>query len=1212
RETRQLIWKRPVAGKHVVDSFVDLREVKEVRTGIHHKICERWQEECKKWESSQCFVILYGSSFKLKHISCAAMSPKECEQWVRGIRYLISDTLTAPYPLQVESWLRKEFYAMHDGNDVITLKDVKQFLPKINYKLSTNKLKECFQEVDKNKTGEIGFENFAEFYHNLMHENNLFNEFFQSYSSDRKIVTLQEFNLFLSEEQKDQLSEDERAVSKFMREYLTDPLRDTQEPYFNIREFMDFMFSKDNEVSDKKQCEEICQDMNRPLSHYWIASSHNTYLTGDQITSESSTDAYARCLRMGCRSVELDCWDGPEGMPWIYHGYTVTTKIKFVDTLKVIREHAFVVSDYPVILSIENHCSLPQQRNMAAAFQEILGDLLLTQPISSEETEMPSPNQLKRKFIIKHKKLPEGTEVAVTSKTTDESEPDISNSVKNGILYLEDPIDKIWKPHFFMLTRNKMYYAEESRSSEDDDENEERQTVAQRSRDLIACPGFSDELHFGEKWFHGKLTGGRNEAAQLLRQYSCLGDGTFLVRESETFVGDYSLSFWRQGTVNHCRIRSREEHGNKKYYLIDSVSFNSLYSLINHYQSHPLRSPEFSITLNEPVPQPNNHENKDWYHANMSRQTAEECLQRYRYDGAFLVRPSEQEENCFSISFRAENKIKHCRVKQEGRLFAIGTSEFESLVELINWYEKYSLYKDIKLKYPVTAEVVRKIGSDPNTEFFAPEGNYMDPTAFQSKVTVKALYDYRANREDELSFCKHAIITNVMKQDAGWWKGDYGGKKQHWFPANFVEEIETNEKEDESSVEATPLGKLQKGSIMISGCTVVVGSATNRNRDWIFRIVSPANANPIDISAGSEEEMQEWMKKIRETAQSANDKIRQSKEIERSFKIAKEFSDIIVYCRSVSFDANTCARVANHTEMSSFPENKIEKWLTPQKCKMFTVYHQQQLSRVYPAGRRIESSNYDPMRMWNCGVQMVSFNYQTGDRTMQLNQAKFMQNGGCGYVLKPSFLTSNRDEKTCFDVYNKESIPKHVEPIVLSINIIAARHLIKNGRGIVSPFVEIEVVGAEYDCAKCKTSTIHDNGFNPVWKETFIFEICCPELALLRFVVYNEDMFGDPNFIGQKTYPISCIRQGFRSVPLKNEFSEDLELASLLIHAQIKKSRCNEESYALIQDLKKQARYLNRAIEEAERDGNEQNLLAHKFALRTVEEQLAIKRDERL
>lgn len=63
---------------------------------------------------------------------------------------------------------------------------------------------------------------------------------------------------------------------------------------------------------------------------------------------------------------------------------------------------------------------------------------------------------------------------------------------------------------------------------------------------------------------------------------------------------------------------------------------------------------------------------------------------------------------------------------------------------------------------------------------------------------MKALYDYRAQRVDELSFCKHAIITNVVKENGGWWKGDYGGKIQHWFPAIFVEEIELQENSDDS------------------------------------------------------------------------------------------------------------------------------------------------------------------------------------------------------------------------------------------------------------------------------------------------------------------------------------------------------------------------------------------------------------------------------
>ena len=41
-----------------------------------------------------------------------------------------------------------------------------------------------------------------------------------------------------------------------------------------------------------------------------------------------------------------------------------------------------------------------------------------------------------------------------------------------------------------------------------------------------------------------------------------------------------------------------------------------------------------------------------------------------------------------------------------------------------------------------------------------------------------------------MTFPKHAIIQNVNKEEKEWWKGDYGGQRQHWFPAAYVEEIE--------------------------------------------------------------------------------------------------------------------------------------------------------------------------------------------------------------------------------------------------------------------------------------------------------------------------------------------------------------------------------------------------------------------------------------
>ncbi|MCJ1360051.1 MAG: hypothetical protein MMC33_010054 [Icmadophila ericetorum] len=205
-------------------------------------------------------------------------------------------------------------------------------------------------------------------------------------------------------------------------------------------------------------------DLTHPISHYFISSSHNTYLTGNQLYGDSSTDAYRNVLLRSCRCVEIDVWDGEhrpsdhsdeeEGKrhfmshvpsmltahlpshhtkpapvepntaqqsssslipnsgivntissriePRVLHGHTLVREVAFRDVCVAIRETAFISSDLPLIVSLEVHAGPEQQEIMVEIMEQTWHGLLVVAG-KDECLNLPSPAELRNKILVKVK-----------------------------------------------------------------------------------------------------------------------------------------------------------------------------------------------------------------------------------------------------------------------------------------------------------------------------------------------------------------------------------------------------------------------------------------------------------------------------------------------------------------------------------------------------------------------------------------------------------------------------------------------------------------------------------------------------------------------------------------------------------------------------------------------------------------------------------------
>ncbi|WMV19884.1 hypothetical protein MTR67_013269 [Solanum verrucosum] len=202
---------------------------------------------------------------------------------------------------------------------------------------------------------------------------------------------------------------------------------------FELEDFFYYLFQDDLNAPIKSQ---VHHDMNAPLQHYFIYTGHNSYLTGNQLSSDCSEIPIIRALERGVRGIELDLWpNSAKDNVHVLHGRTLTTPVPLLTCLRSIRDHAFIKSPYPVIITLEDHLTPDLQAKVAEAVIQVFGEMLYY-PRSECLEEFPSPEELKHRIILSTKPPKEYLE-SKHHRDIESASPVKKDSVEGDILVKE-------------------------------------------------------------------------------------------------------------------------------------------------------------------------------------------------------------------------------------------------------------------------------------------------------------------------------------------------------------------------------------------------------------------------------------------------------------------------------------------------------------------------------------------------------------------------------------------------------------------------------------------------------------------------------------------------------------------------------------------------------------------------------------------------------
>ncbi|KAL4503997.1 hypothetical protein ABPG72_022627 [Tetrahymena utriculariae] len=999
-----------------------------------------------------------------------------------------------------------------DKKKKITDKEVKKLLRKLLIQINNEELEDKIKKYYKNDEKSLAYNEFIELTISLLEKPEI-QPIYQSYCTNNNMILQKDIQKFYQNEQGENYDE-KQVLSKMNK--LT---KGREKKMINYLSFCQLIFTGDNSIFDPVK--QVISNMDKPLSDYFINSSFRSYLVYDIVTqTKDLTKAYIYLLQKGVRHLDIYCQDGESGVPEALQGIFQVTPVSVEDIFKAIKQYGFERSVYPIIINLEHECSVNQQNLIANFLVNVFQDMLYRLPEDFISFDyLPSPNQLKKKIIIRAK-----------------------GKLANIISLYEKKVFKKVKER-----EEKEQYEKEMKQKEEE----------QRKRRL------------------------KQEEEEQLRKKQQEEDN-----EDEDDEYDYDDSYsGKKSNQKNKNYNNKKNNSNQKKPIIQQKTIQKKRQNGPSITRDMSKQPSIALLVQRDKKQPNEIEQLIDLELNLDKEFIND--DNYATIKTNQINQFQIQQNKALIT--ANREIKSMIIQQQNSQYSLVENPKEALqrkmrTDQIQFQEakspslksqqsnkqrrhtaRSSSFKQIPhLEIPFKSDVplYEYHGSQPNVNLAAKQD---ENSAIDSPVFVKHQNVNEKKRHSLLYMARKrasfenlpigSILNNAQPQQNESQKdllqnnSFYGDKKI------LNGEQDNRDDDDESSDFISQNGDNTSQVLLFDN-----NKSTNKQGavDDVNAIINSVVNNTGNNGGDNVSTRGDMMQNSTYSPEFKIVHGKSQKNIKK--KNSVPISNNIEQCTALFACKYSMQQELSIWSFSQLSEQKVSQItvaliMNPQdEMNQQIVNHTRQyLLRTYPKYAKSDHSNYNFLQTMVSGSQFSAMNYYTQDLYLLSYVQYFKQNASCGYVLKPPWLLSST-AKTSNQYFEKEaSKPK----IWLKVEIISAQSLRIPGdeEKKFSPYISIRLIGTALDIQANETLFVsnqvkNNSCYNPQFENCIAdFTVYIPELAFVIFQVYDNSDCQDR--IAQYAIPVSCIRKGFRTIPLLDSQLNPIPNSFLFAHITI-------------------------------------------------------------